>query len=297
MPVPDLLPPAWRPVLEEGPLPIPIHSELHPVRWDYGERFYALENSAMGGPSANPVFGPTVAAADVYWRLYAATGRGSWLADGTATIWRDTALTGSLLAFNQLLDETVARAPQISTIRTAADLLLNPNISLRAPGGKHPVVGHDTSGGNARKLNDEALQQGLTTGKPEPRLGVGLDWSTRSADEPPSAPLLKYAAWVATSNIGISNLRAEVDLLHGAWTVTGRERLWRSLSFIGTARSQDRTFEPSSWSGGLSWAVPWTTGWTVRADRKQTFDVAPDVTWMVTIRGDGKTPVPRGILF
>ena len=56
--MPDVLPAAWLPALVEGPLPVPIHSELRPVRWDYGARLYALENAAMGGPTASPVFGP-----------------------------------------------------------------------------------------------------------------------------------------------------------------------------------------------------------------------------------------------
>lgn len=295
MPVPALLPPAWLPVLQEGPLPIPIHSELRPVRWDYGARFYTLENRCMGGQTANPVFGPTVAQADVYWRLFEATGRGSWLADGSEELWRDTALAGSLLAFNQLVDETVARAPQIAAIRTAGDFVFNPNLSIRT--GKRPQVSHDTSGGNARKLTEAAVQQGLASARPEPKLGVGLDWSTRGPDEPATAPLLQYTAWVSASNLGISNIRAEANLLRGTWNLTGREKIWQGVYLIGTARSEDRAPDPSSWSGGLLWTVPRTSGWSVRADRKQTFGDAPEVTWTVTVRGEQKTPVPRGILF
>jgi len=298
MAVPDVLPAAWLPVLVEGPLPVPIHTELRPVRWDYGERLYALENAAMGGASASPAFGPTVSQADVYWRLYAATGRGCWLETDAATTWRDTALAGSLLAANQLVDETVARAPQIAAIRTAADVVLNPNITIKAPQGRRPEVGHDTTGGNARKLADAAQQEGLQgKEKPDPKVAFGISWATRDADQPPEAPLLTYGAWLSTSNLGVTNLRAEGDFLRGEWSLTGRQKIWQTVSFVGTARSAERSFEPSSWSGGLMWTVPWTTGWTLRADRKQTFDAVPVVTWTVSLRGERRTPAPRGILF
>ena len=197
MPVPTLLPTAWLPTWQDPSAPLPLTAELRPVVLDYGERLYALENTSMGGPTSSPVFGATVAQADVYWRFAIATGRGTWLPTDAATTWRDTALAGSLLALNRLVDETVERAPQIAALRTAADLLVNPNLELRAPAGAMPRVGHQTGGNNQRKLSDQELLQGLPLDhRPDPKIGVGVDWSTRSPDAPDDAPAARIRGLV-----------------------------------------------------------------------------------------------------
>ncbi len=277
---------------------MPVVVELKVQRIDYGARLYALENATMGGPTASAVFGPTVAQADVYWRLQAATGRGCWLPDDAAEDWGNTALAGSLIAFNALVDETVARAPQITAIRGAIDMVVNPNLALevRKDGAR---LRHDTGGGNQRKLASEELEQGLAPGrgKPEPSVGVGLDWNLRDEDASDDAPLLEYGAWLATSNVGISNLRTEVDLIRGSWSVTARQRVYDGVFFVATARSEDRTFDLGTWSGGLSWTLPGIPGWTLKLERKQAFDLAEIAQWTITLRGERKTVVPRGVLF
>ena len=299
MPVPTLLPTAWLPTSQAPSAPLPLTAELRPVVLDYGERLHALETASMGGPTSSPVFGPTVAQADVYWRFAIATGRGTWLPTDAATTWRDTALTGSLLALNRLVDETVERAPQIAALRTAADLLVNPNLELRAPAGATPRVGHQTGGNNQRKLSDQELLQGLPLDhRPDPKIGVGVDWATRSPDAPDDAPLLEYGAWFAMSNIGVTNLRADVDLIRGAWTVTARERLIPGLYLTTSARSAERSVEVATWSAGCSLTITQVPGWTLRLDRKQALNEADDnVTWALSLRSERKTVVPRGTLY
>lgn len=252
----------------------------------------------MGGPKASVVFGPTVALADVYWRLQAATGRGCWLPDDSAAKWRDTALAGSLLAFNRLVDETVERAPQIDAIRTAADFLVNPNLAVLVPKGRRAKLHHDTGGETQRKVDEQELEQGhVNDRKPEPKLGFGVDWTTRSPDSPPESPFLEYSAWISATNIGITNVRADMDLLHLTWSVNAREKLVRGFFAVASARSEEKSFEPGAWGGGVLWTVPRVSGWSVRADRKQTFDLNPVVTWTITLTGEQRTAVPRGILF
>ncbi len=301
MPVPDLLPAAWRPLPAEGPPPIALHAQLQAIGWDYGDRLAELEEETMGGRTASPVFGQTVAQADIYWRLRDATGRGSWLPDDAATTWRDTALAGSLLAVNKLVDETVARAPQIETIRTALDLVANPNLSLALPKGRNATFGHETGGENARKVAAQELQQAPDPngrGRPMvPKVNFGLNWSTRASDAPPGTPFLEYGAWISTTSIGISNFRADYDLLHSAWSLTGREKLARGIFLVATARSDTKAPTASAWTAGLMWTPPWTLGWTLRADRKQTFDLNPDVTWTVSLVGEEHTATPRGVLY
>lgn len=252
----------------------------------------------MGGPGASVVFGPTVALADVYWRLQSATGRGCWIPDDSAATWRDTALAGSLLSFNRLVDETVERAPQIDTIRTAADFVLNPNLAVLVPKGRRAKLQHDTGGEPQRRIDQQALEQGqVNDHKPEPKFGFGVDWTTRSADSPPQSPLLEYSAWISSTNLGLSNVRADLDLLHLTWRVNAREKLVRNLYAVASARSDERSFEPGAWSGGLSWTVPHVSGWSLRADRKQSFDLNPVVTWTITLTGEQRTVIPRGVIF
>ncbi len=253
----------------------------------------------MGGPNASPVFGPTVAQADVYWRFYLATGDGTWLPSDAATTWRDTALVGSLLGLNRLVDDTVDRAPQISALRTAADLLVNPNIELHAPAHGKAHLGHQTGGNNQRKVADQELLQGLAINhRPDPKIGAGVDWSTRSPDAPEEAPLLEYGAWFAMSNIGVTNLRGDVDLLRGAWMVTAREKLMPGLYLSTSARSVDRSFEPATWSAGVSLTLSHIPGWTLRLDRKQAMNsTVPDATWTISLRAERKGVVPRGTLY
>lgn len=305
MPVPALLPTTWLPNWQDARPPLPLVTELRPATLDYGERLYTLENAALGGPAASPVFGPTVAQADVYWRFYAATGRGTWLPGDAATLWRDTAVAGSLLALNRLVDETVDRAPQIAAMRTAADLLVNPNLELHAPAGQRPRLGHQTGGANQRKLADQELLQGLPPDhRPDPKIGVGVDWSTRSSDAPVEAPLIEYGAWFAMSNIGVTNLRADLDLLRGAWAVTAREKLLPGFFLTTSARSADRSLTPGVWSVGCTVNFTKLPGWTWRFDRRQSLDgaqgqagIEAPVTWTLSLRAERKTATPRGNLY
>lgn len=297
MPVPTLLPTAWSPAWTFAALPLPVVTELRPAAYDYGARFQALEAAALGGRGASPVFGPTVAAADVYWRLYTETGRGSWLGPDAPATWRDTALAGSLLALNRLVDETVDRAPQIAAIRAAADAVVNPNLEIRTSPHGPPQASHRTGGRNARALQDAELNDGLAAPR-RPGAAVGLDWTIRDDDAPADAPLLSWGAWMAVDGVAGANVRADLDLVHTAWAVTARERLIGGLSLVAAVRSAPRDVTPAAWSTGLALHPPrWRDG-TLRLERRQSLDpVATDASWTLTLRVEHRTAAPRGVAY
>lgn len=297
MPVPALLPPAWSPAWPTPPCPVPAVAELQPVAWDYAARLRALEADAFGGRTASAALGPTVAEADVYWRFVAATGRGSALPADAPAVWRDTAVAGSLLALNRLVDETVDRAPQIAMLRGVADAAINPNLELHSASGAPMRVSHRTGGRNARRVQDASIEEGFAPPR-HPGLAFGLDWKTKDDDAPPEAPILSWGAWLAVDGLSGASLRADLDLVHDAWTVNLRRRAGYGLALVASARSAARAVTPDDWSVGVALDVPRWRDETIRLERRQSFAAAvPDAAWVLTVRVEHHTAAPRGVAY
>lgn len=281
-------PPAW----EE----IPFIPDPHPVTWSYGRRYQELLAGLMGGPRASTVFGPTVAEADVHWRLVDATGRGLELDREDATRWQDTALAGSLLALERLAHETIERAPTLYGIYVAGDTLLSPSFDVLPSEEGELRVTHLPGGAAARALERAEAEQ-MAPGAPGLRrrpptgVGVGLDWALREEDAPPDAPLIRYTAWLNATGFGLSSLRLELAPASLAWVASGRQILRPRLFLIGSARSAERNPTPGRLSGGLMWIPSARSACNVRAERIVDL-LAPDARWMVTLRCEGRTPIP-----
>ncbi len=282
------------------PLPwpaIPVARALHPVGHHYGRRYQSLLGSIVGGPRASPVFGPTVAEADVHWRLLDATGRGLDLDPAAAERWRDMALAASFLATERLVDETVERAPTLYGVYVAGDTLMSPSFDLRKKGPEEIEVVHRPGGPTARALEraEEELALGRPRGRPTPALGVGLDWELRDAEAPESAPLVQYAAWLSATELGLTSLRVELAPASLAWNVSGRQLLVPRLFLIGTARSVDLGPDPGRLSGGLMWVPPLPGSCNVRAERILALEEDDD-RWMLSLRCENRTPAPAPLV-
>ncbi|MDP2314407.1 MAG: hypothetical protein Q8P41_16010 [Pseudomonadota bacterium] len=271
---------------------LPVSDGVHPVGFHYGRRYQEVLAGTMGGPRASAAFGPTVAQADVHWRLLDATGRG--LPEGalSATAWRDAAVAGSLLAGEQLFDETVERAPVLYGVYLAADTVLSPSFDVR-PREERVEVRH-RSGGPARRAVERAEEElgGPRPGrKPSPGFGVGLDWNLRDLDAPDDAALVKYTAWMNLTELGLSSLRLELVPTSLAWVVSGREQLRPRVFLIGSARSAELTPDPARVSGGVMWLLPWRGSWNLRVERIVSLQEV-DERWMITLRCENRTGVP-----
>lgn len=271
----------------------PVARELHPVAFHYGRRYQELLEGLMGGPRASPVFGPVVAEADVHWRLLDATGRGLPLDADKAQRWWDTSLAGGLLAVERLLDETVERAPTLYGVYVAGDTLLSPSFDVRRGDDEALVLVHRPGGAAARSVErrEEELAMGQRRGRPSPSVGAGLDWELRDEEAPETSPLVRYTAWLATTEIAVSSLRLEVAPENLAWTVSARQALAPRLFAIGSARSDERGPPPARLQGGLMWVPPLPGSCNVRAERIVEL-LVPDERWMLTLRCENRTRIP-----
>ncbi|MDP2309770.1 MAG: hypothetical protein Q8P18_27365 [Pseudomonadota bacterium] len=273
---------------------IPVSRVLHPVGFHYGSRFQAIMADTMGGPRASGAFGPVVAQADVHWRLLDATGRGLPLDALSPEEWRDTAVAGSLLTGERLLDEALGRAPVLYGVYLVADTVLSPSFDVRRRNRDQVEVTH-RSGGPARRAAERADEElgPAPVGRkpPPPALGVGLDWELRDVDAPPDAALIRYTAWMNLTEIGLSSVRLELAPESLAWVLSGREQLRPRLYLIGSARSAEDAPDPARLSGGLMWLLPWRGSWNLRLERIVSLDVI-DERWMITLRCENHTGVP-----
>jgi hypothetical protein len=262
------------------------------VAFDYGRRFQEIYVVTMGGKTASSVYGPTVAQADLYWRLLDATGRGAELDVDTSTRWRDAALSGAFLAFNNLLDETIERAPILHGAWVVADSVVSPSFDMsQDPEGGRVRVQHRPGGPAKRALERQEQRLAENTVQPQRDIGLGLDWELRGEDEPESAPLLRYVAWLETTRIGPSSMRIEIAPLSLAWELSGRQFLTPGLSLIGAAHSVERDPYPGTLSGGLMYTFPGAV-WNIRLERIIDVETGTDTRWQVTVRGERHTPVP-----
>jgi hypothetical protein len=302
-PQPWVYEPAW--------YELPVAVALHPVRYDYGARYQALLAGAMGGATGSPAFGPVVAEADVHWRLLAATGHGLPLTADDAPRWRDAAISGATVAFDALVDETFARAPQLDAVRAAVDAVLSPSLEARSTEGGPLRVAPGTGAARARLDRAEAdypsadaarfAARARAAARPTVRLGV--DWRLRDADAPETDPLLSYGAYVSTTRVALTRFRADLSARDLAWSVSARQQLNDPLSLVASARAADppesaRDGEratlrvPGRVAAGLLYVTP--TGWELRLEHAR---VTTDDTWTWTVsaRSERRTPIPARI--
>jgi hypothetical protein len=298
--------PLWfclHPTTPPGWLAIPVTTDLHPVAFDYGVRYQQLLETQVGGPRGNPVLAPILAQADVHWRLLEATGEGLPVDRPMETRWRDTALASSALAFSTLVEETFDRDPRMHALHVAADTVVNPSIEIaRGPAGVR--VDHPRGGSTAARLGRSEAELGLPTRPRRPAVRAGLDWGPREDDpddprDDDSGRLLDWSAYLSASDLGLTQLRADMSLVDRQWSVTAREALGPRLSLLASSRSAlpdaPRPHAPPPPPGRISlggaWAFPGIEGWSLRVDRIQTLATG-DVTWMLTLRADTRTPIP-----
>lgn len=268
----------------------PVVWGLHPVTEHYGERYQAWLEETMSGPRAPAAFGPVVAEADLHWRLLAATGEGLWLAPEDAAAWRDTALAGTVIAVNRVVDEAVARSPQAQALRTGVDALLTPRVAVSREPGRGIQVSHPTAGRVERRVDLADFESALPGRERPPSVDLGFDWDLRDEEDDPRTPLFAYAPYLAVSSVLQSELRAELRTRTGQWSLTGRRRIAQGAWIVGSVRSRPEAPEPGSWSVGGMWNPPFADGWSVRVDRIVV--LAEQVRWTLTLRKDAHSPIP-----
>lgn len=283
----------------------PFADPLRPIRYDYGARYQQLLAETMGGRLASPVFGPTVAEADLYWRFALETDRPPILSEDAPTRWRDAALAGSALALNRLVNETAARAPTLEAVQVGIDALLNPSLEIQRRDSGGLAVSHPVGGPAMRKVQAAEAAQGLEDvgptpaahmaaplrAGPPPHLGTGVSWGLRGVDDPPESPLLRYTAWFSASNLGISNVRADLSVVDHTWSASAREQVYPRVYLYATTRSQADTSALGRDAFGVQWLIPRREGWNVRLERSWTWPEG-DNAWMLTVRGENRTPIP-----
>lgn len=293
--LPSLLPP--EPAL--GPLTwndVPLAAELRPLGWNYGTRYQELLADVMGGRDAAATFGPVVAKADVYWRFELAAPGRMVLDEGDPADWRDAALAGSLVAVDRLLRDTTARAPRLEAARVTVATLLDPTLLVaRDAEGVH--VARAEGGPAGRRVDRAELVEGDTPARgadarrPPQGVSMGLDWSLRDEDDPPRSPLVHYAAWISTTNLGPSSLRAEYALASGDWELLVRQRLLPHTSAFARADGSLPSDPARGVEGGLQWNPRAFPNWNVRAQLGWDLgQQAWTARWL--LRGELHTPIP-----
>jgi hypothetical protein len=293
---------AWAPAWHD----LPVAESLHPVVPGYGARYQELLVSTMGGPTGSPSFGPVVAQADVHWRLVAATGYGLPLGTADDARWRDTALSGATIALDALLDDTLSRAPQIDVLRTAVDTVLAPSLEARGSGdgevrvrpgaglARARVDRTDADFPSADATRWEARRRQVT----RPTVRAGIDWSVRPPDAPTTEPLLGYGAYLSTTRVVVTRLRADLDATDLTWSVSARHEVYPRVSLVGSVRSTSAEdaqpnavptlAPPGRLAGGLLYVTP--NGWELRGEHA--LQASGEWTWTVSARCERRTPVP-----
>ncbi|MFZ5481831.1 MAG: hypothetical protein ACOZNI_34035 [Myxococcota bacterium] len=281
----------------------PVATELHPVVHDYGATYQDIVTASMGGPRGSGVFGPIVAEADLHWRLEAATGAGLPLDPERAADWRDAALAGSVLSIETLLDRTLDDAPVLHAVYAAADAVVNPSLDAVRTSRGTVRVEHRTGGKVRRDIERREIEDldPWLDRRPQPAVHAGVDWTLREDDAPEDAPLLSYAAYLTTSHALLTSFQARVALADLQWSASAREQFYPRLFVIGSVRSVEakrprdgaaaEVPELGRWSAGVLWALPWDDAWNVRLERITTLE-SEDAVWMVTLRGEYRTPIP-----
>jgi hypothetical protein len=103
-----------------------------------------------------------------------------------------------------------------------------------------------------RGRRDPAAAERPRRGRPV-KVHLGVGWTLRPIDAPPSPTPLGWGAEISVQNAGLTLWRADVDLLHLTWNAAARERLIGPLSLGAGVHSADRDPAPSRWSCGLYW--------------------------------------------
>lgn len=285
VPVPTPPPPvAWS--------ELPVAWGLHTTHFQYGRRYQEILADTMGGPTASSVFGPVVSRAAAHYALVNATGEGVPLVQTEREQWQETAIAGSLLALERLARETVERAPVLYGIYYFGDSILSPSIDIQKKG-DGVRLGHRLGGPATRSIEraEAELNEPAYRRPPAPSVGTGLQWALREVDAPESAPLLRYTAWIQVNQLGLTSARLEYAPIAEAWSVTGRRELWKRVSVIGSARSDDHDYALARLSGGVMWVPPIRGSCNVRFERIVTF-VEPDERWMLSLRCENKSDIP-----
>ena len=243
----------------------PVATDLHPVSWSYPARYDAALQRVMGSRRSSPLFSSALNEAEAHWRLVAATGRGLELSSTRATAWRDLAFAGSFLAFDQVIDETVARSDEVQVLRNVIDSVVAPSAeAVITPNGKVRVA-HPTGGAVKRKFQRAEEELGLDgtlpaqlpdralRRSPPVKISGGVGWKLRDLEAPADAPLLTWNADLAVHNAGLTLWRVDVDLLRFHWDALARQRVASGFS-VGTGlHSAEGGPEPARWSAGLFW--------------------------------------------
>ena len=243
----------------------PVATDLHPVSWSYPARYDAALQEVMGSLRSSPLFSSALNEAEAHWRLVAATGRGLDLPTTRATQWRDLAFAGSFLAFDHVIDETVARSDEVQVLREVLDSVIAPSVeAVFAPNGKVRVA-HPTGGSVKRRFQRSEEELGLegsvptrpaeraSRRSPPVKISGGLGWKLRDLEAPPDAPLLTWNADLAAHDAGLTLWRVDVDLLRFHWDALARQRLTHGWSVGSGLHSAEQGPEPARWSAGLFW--------------------------------------------
>jgi len=247
----------------------PAVVDLHAVRWNYGERYQDELARIMSGDRAHPLFNRAINQADVHWRLLAATGEGLELTGADAAEWRDVALAGSFLAFDSVVNETFARAPELDALRLAIDTIISPSIDVVVKKDGRVSVRHPTGWDLGQRIERQEQEAGFEprNGRRKSKFHLGLGWKLRDLEAEPGTPVLSWAAHAAVQNLGISLVRADMDVLTLQWDALARQRLFAGVSVVAQLNSGVGVPDPDRWSMGLLWSP--RPRWVFRLERTQ----------------------------
>lgn len=250
----------------------PAAVDLHAVEWNYGERYQDELARIMSGDRAHPLFNRAINQADVHWRLLAATGEGLDLTGDEVTEWRDVALAGSFLAFDSVVNETFARAPELDALRLAIDTVISPSIDVIVKKDGQLSVRHPTGWELGQRIERQEQEAGFEprNGRRKSKFHLGLGWKLRDLEDDADAPVLSWAAHAAVQNLGITLIRADMDVLTLQWDALARQRLVDDVSAVAQLHSGEGVPDPERWSLGLMWSP--RPRWVFRFDRTEPFE-------------------------
>lgn len=249
---------------------LPVATHLHPVGPGYGARYQELVEETV---QETPILYPTFAEADLYWRLYMATGEGAWLSDEAPEAWRQAAAAASTLAALSLVDETLQRSPIAWGVYTFVDTIVSPSLSFTR--NRHGVeVAPVRDLGPRQRLAQRSAQSAEDRTR-APTVAFGGGFRAKDEEAPEEAPLYQYTTWLMASRPGAQSVRVDWYVGSGRLMLSARQTLVRDLQAYLTT-------SPEAWSGGLLYTVA----------PRVTVRLATTSTSMMLLQLQGSFPTP-----
>ncbi len=278
---------------EAAPMPwygLPVVADLHPVGAHAGVRYQELLAENLGGRAVSPGWSEVVAEADLYYRLYTISGRGTVISPRRADEWADVAATGALVSIEQLVAEVADRGDHTRAVFVVLQSLAGPGVEIR--GGDDPGVRGGVGGFSARKMRDPSeRRRGPGMEPKDPALQLGLGWRSGDEDESAGAPGLDYSAWMVMESAGEAAARLDYLWIRQSWRMSVRVGLPGPFSWVAGAESEPAAPDPATLRVGLAMEPARLPGWSIRLEQLRELEpVRAPVR--LTLRFEGASRIP-----